>query len=113
MMRVSIALMASGLPIIHGGSSGRTSGGCVGGATVDCDPVGASTNSSVDSRDTAFSVGGDCADDGACDAPASCEGASSPVTFSLVATRGTSVAATLTVVGDCVIDADSAMTSGT
>ena len=99
LMRVSIALMASGLPISHGGSSGRTSGGCVGGTTVVCDPVGASTNSSIDSHDTAFSVGGCCADDGACDAPASCERASSPATPSLVATEGTSVAVALTVVG--------------
>ena len=102
MTRVSIALLASGLPISHGGSSGRTSGGCVGGTTVDCYPVGASTNSSVDSRDTASSVGDGCADGGACDAPASRERASSPATLE-VSGCATSAAS---------VGVDVAMTSG-
>ena len=91
--------MAIGLPISHGGSSGRTSGGCDGVTTVACDPVGASTNSSVDSRDTAGSVDGDCDDVGVCDAPVSRERESSPTASSLAATAGTSVAAAHTVVG--------------
>ena len=103
MTRVSIALLASGLPFSHGGSSGRSAGGCVGGTTVDCDPVGASTYPSVDSRDTAGSVGGDCADV----VFASCERATSLAASSLVATAGTSVAPAGTSVATAVTDVGS------
>ena len=106
MTRVSIALVANGLPFSQGGSSGRSAGGCVGGTTVDCDPVGASTNSSVDSRDTAFSVGGGCADVDACAASSSCERTSSPAASSLAATAGTPVAAAGTSVATALTDVD-------